>query len=1276
MPHTFVHLKLNPKVSAYWLPLSGQQAAEKIPVRSFWALRANWYGDEGDPAPGFIFVVSSQPSPYPLVNASLTLGPKLAHDTGVLCEHPTALRTMEPIMTENKNVCCPLYLHAAPMISINPDCRPLVEWFHYRLDAWSLEVFIRVARELFPASQDFREWQKRSQAKSGGPEGVEPEWSSFDGGNSYIIGGRNDPRTFVFKFLKDPYPSLEGPPTIYEEIRLYKQLCKDYKWKGAQETIDWVANVRKESGSVLPFLPTVIPASPPVEDPSWAADALSLLHKRYPPTDTEAIDYDSDNESEFVPRSFPHIMPRFSEVATPSCIKIVVFDIFGVILDREGAIRRALTPWTMVSGCTKDATQLTRLYLESEALADSDSSTQPTSLARIVYCALLALAERLDLPISPASTLFTDAFTRILSPAPFADAEPAITALAARGVRLVCFPAYSSTTMEHLRSMLPAAFHKHVELAPLAMSVHFAAGDQPWWKMYDRCRKTAPDVCDDEFLVVSAGVGRVLLSAIRRRYATALVKRPDSLESHVEFVIGELPEHNPIPLMTVPGLMELYNIATDDDFRQLANLGAFIPRLVLNGVIEQPMFSPLGQPKWNIDNSSVTWVPVRLYDTENGGIFSRRLLRMRFIACDNWEVDIDGVCLDGQQLPNSKQSPQPGIKQPTLSAVVYTNAVAVGGPQDVVKDILSTVSPAFASNSNAAPTLPCGVPHNLIFQIGGKSFAIDANDFVAQSDASTCVANVEGIAAPGNQSLFSWSLGQPFLRSNLVVFYYGNFSHTSLDPPRMGFVSLVGPGAAKLNAAAERCGVVRGWLSTLLTAVSTTQFQDAVQFWQDAPMLSSLKGQLESVIAINGRDPWVTVDENAEIAGSFQGFGTRQNGFFASYSIGWAYNCGQFKQSLPLSNSVNLTIQRVSSSKVETVTIPYYSRFVGSKVVRFNNTIFFRAKNCVASAVMNGIYYYAPSSSSPRCRPSASTPGGRQEPMNVMLDTAPLSRSDVTLPPDLQPTSPLDESSGDAQFFILDDGKTGVLTLGSFSWDSVYNGQNILTSGFQSLQAATVTQPVIVNISNNGGGYTCLVHRGTGTESLDFVTLALAPSRHRRPKSTTEPQVGLDTEAPAGPLAKAGADPKASRPLLVDVVDRLGQECQPFVVTSPDAPLFDARKVAIVGNEHELITMAKLEGAKTVVVGGKKTMPQHRPTDFTTMDTLAKTAQLKNNSLAPPDFLTNSVQGIAFRLGFGIDQKDQYEESQNHQADVNLPLTADIVDRPQAIWKKISETAF
>lgn len=86
MPHTFVHLRLDPEQTAFWLPEYGQRAAAKIPVKSFWALRVNWDGDEDDNAPGFIFVISSKRSPFPLANSSLTLGPKVADDTDVFWE--------------------------------------------------------------------------------------------------------------------------------------------------------------------------------------------------------------------------------------------------------------------------------------------------------------------------------------------------------------------------------------------------------------------------------------------------------------------------------------------------------------------------------------------------------------------------------------------------------------------------------------------------------------------------------------------------------------------------------------------------------------------------------------------------------------------------------------------------------------------------------------------------------------------------------------------------------------------------------------------------------------------------------------------------------------------------------------------------------------------------------------------------------------------------------------------------------------------------------------
>jgi hypothetical protein len=93
----------------------------------------------------------------------------------------------------------------------------------------------------------------------------------------------------------------------------------------------------------------------------------------------------------------------------------------------------------------------------------------------------------------------------------------------------------------------------------------------------------------------------------------------------------------------------------------------------------------------------------------------------------------------------------------------------IRGPNDVVNSILKQVSSAFAANPDAVPTFPCAMPHNLAFQIGGKTFPIDPRDFMSQNmtrDASTCVAdNVLATDPPSRGALFSWSLGDPFFKS-------------------------------------------------------------------------------------------------------------------------------------------------------------------------------------------------------------------------------------------------------------------------------------------------------------------------------------------------------------------------------------------------------------------------------------------------------------------------------------------------------------------------------
>ncbi|TBU29956.1 acid protease [Dichomitus squalens] len=255
---------------------------------------------------------------------------------------------------------------------------------------------------------------------------------------------------------------------------------------------------------------------------------------------------------------------------------------------------------------------------------------------------------------------------------------------------------------------------------------------------------------------------------------------------------------------------------TDTFISQVATYGPIVSRLIEADMIDDPLFSitlqrdtidvsgqgqiTIGQLPDGFDESNITWVPVRLYAASEGGLTPPTFAPNEVYPL-RWEVPIDAVFLDGQKLASSTQAGA-GLNTSEVSALIDTGNSLIRGPQDVVNNIMSTVSPAFAANSNAQPTLPCDQPHTLAFQIGGKLFPVDPRDFTSQNkkgDATNCIANnVVGTDAPSTGALFSWSLGDPFLKSNMVIFYYGNLTHPSVDPPRVGFVSLVPDNADQL----------------------------------------------------------------------------------------------------------------------------------------------------------------------------------------------------------------------------------------------------------------------------------------------------------------------------------------------------------------------------------------------------------------------------------------------------------------------------------------------
>ncbi|KAF8518425.1 hypothetical protein BU17DRAFT_48809 [Hysterangium stoloniferum] len=507
--------------------------------------------------------------------------------------------------------------------------------------------------------------------------------------------------------------------------------------------------------------------------------------------------------------------------------------------------------------------------------------------------------------------------------------------------------------------------------------------------------------------------------------------------------------------------------------------------------------------------------------------------------------------------------------------------------------------------------------------------------------------------------------------------------------------------------------------------VSSVELADEISFWEKKAHLDLAKFSGAAILAINEEDPWNAINANAAITGSFQALTTRQNKFFSSYiaaasPTGWSYRMGDFaQQSLPLTDSVKLTVQTVGSSHSETINVPYRSRFGASTgSVPFSDGPSFRAGNCVAIDGTNGIAL-PESKVVPAAKTRAPNPGGRFAPpiapsdlrraRNAIVNEEPIS--DIALPPGLAPT-PI-SGSGAIQFFELADAKTGVLALGSFSSGTFDGMESQLFSGLQKLKADGMTR-LIVDLNNNGGGFICIAHW------LHRIIVG--------PNANSVPQAGLDTKARDQEIAQLivaaidqGSDPdnqtlynpinwsNASNipfPPLSDWLQppvkltinghpdmfsqRLGQECQPFDMTPPDAPLFDTKDIAIVNNglcasscALFSIALSKHYNVTTVVVGGKEGTTQQytgtvggQSSDFSTMDSEVKTAGLKSNPLAPPDFMTNSFQGITWRLGFGIFDPTQPEEWQDHFATVNFPVSADTVNNPLAIWNAVAKGVF
>ncbi|KAF8839048.1 acid protease [Paxillus ammoniavirescens] len=260
-------------------------------------------------------------------------------------------------------------------------------------------------------------------------------------------------------------------------------------------------------------------------------------------------------------------------------------------------------------------------------------------------------------------------------------------------------------------------------------------------------------------------------------------------------------------VMSSPDVRSKRQLANTSELQSsFATIGPLIPRLVAQGMLDSPMFSvalqrdtieiggnegmlSIGTLPPTVKSESLTWVPVRGYPPDQGGLKPPPDAPGEVYPIA-WEIPVDDVYFDGIKLPRSTLS-SPNI---SLSALIDTGNSLIRGPPDVISHIQTMLG---------GPHFACSPPHILAFQIGGQLFIVDPRDFVTQvhpGNPDLCAANLVSTDVPvagGSGYLYSWNLGDPFLKGVLAAFHYGSLIRPSQNPPRIGLLSTFDLNAGK-----------------------------------------------------------------------------------------------------------------------------------------------------------------------------------------------------------------------------------------------------------------------------------------------------------------------------------------------------------------------------------------------------------------------------------------------------------------------------------------------
>lgn len=220
-----------------------------------------------------------------------------------------------------------------------------------------------------------------------------------------------------------------------------------------------------------------------------------------------------------------------------------------------------------------------------------------------------------------------------------------------------------------------------------------------------------------------------------------------------------------------------------DIIPSFATMGPFVSRLILSNFLAEPMITitfqrdqidrngnagilSIGELPEGVRNETLTWVPLRMEDPTQLG-FSPPADSPEEVYPSQWEVFLDSVYLDGEELPDTALTPS----SIGISALIDSGTTYILGPADVVKAIQDRIG--------NGGKYDCAKPHTLAFKIGGKIFPVDPRDFFFSADGllkeCTQMVDVKGTPTEGDADQVSWILGDSFLK-RWVRLYFPNAS--------------------------------------------------------------------------------------------------------------------------------------------------------------------------------------------------------------------------------------------------------------------------------------------------------------------------------------------------------------------------------------------------------------------------------------------------------------------------------------------------------------------